>query len=557
VQVAIQLSYLTSENRKERLDVNILVPEFPQDDSDPLITLGVAVQAGLPVAISRSFLSGGHMQVRGITGAGKTSRGLFPIILQLLKANRSAPRAGGDPIVVFDLAGDHALFNSVRAAAEATKHTFRFFSLGQDHASQYFPPFQAAEPGDNGDRIAELLIEAFNLEHGSSYGKQYFTGQNFRALLSVADHLVQSGIPGQSVTMNKIAEYLESNKKKIRDADEIRVVFEFLKRISLLNPELAESHDKVIDLARAIDQGEVIYFYMPVLGQAISARPIVGLALHSLLRAATRRVEQSKPKKHCWVFVDEFQTVAGRSFQNYMFQCRKFGISLILSHHDNQQLRDRDTALDTIIDSQTAVKMLFSFVGDEIEELQRRSKTSHQRLKTYTRSWSSGSSIGMASSHSENFGPNGATSGFNMGNSSGTFASSGESISEREEILPIIDLNQIHDVSGTEGQFFLVINGKHGHIQPTAVQGEYAIPADTFHKFNQMALPKCEPRAPLSLPTVVALQLTAAQPGSKAPIGRADPMSKHHKELLAAFAEVEERLLWRHLSIDPEKTTDP
>jgi hypothetical protein len=34
-------------------------------------------------------------------------------------------------------------------------------------------------------------------------------------------------------------------------------------------------------------------------------------------------------------------------------------------------------------------------------------------------------------------------------------------------------------------------------------------------------------------------------------------MSKHHKELLAAFAEVEERLLWRHLSIDPEKTTDP
>jgi hypothetical protein len=86
---------------KKGLTVSILVPEFPQDDIDPLITFGVGLQWGLQVAISRSSLSG-HMQVRGITGAG-TSRSLFPIILQLLKANRSAPRAGGDPIVVLDL----------------------------------------------------------------------------------------------------------------------------------------------------------------------------------------------------------------------------------------------------------------------------------------------------------------------------------------------------------------------------------------------------------------------------------------------------------------------
>lgn len=466
------------------------------DDSHtaaPGVLLGLNRATGKPVHVARELLGAGHLHIRGRTGAGKTSRAMLPIILQLIASD---PRLGGtpEPVIVLDLGGDRALFHSVQSAAHHAGRAFRFFSLDPDDAWSYFDPFQAASKRpDRVIEMAEMLIEAFGLDNGPIYGGQYFTAQNLRALLHVATQLVKQKANQGEITIDDISKYLARNDRQIADAEQIRATFEFLGQYRQLKPPPGTPEDQVIDLNRAIQEGEIIYFFLPSMGKSVTVRPVAGLALFSLQQIAMRRPSLGLPIRRTWILIDEFQSIAGRSFENFLAQCRKFGLSLVLCHQTLSQLQNRDTALDDVVAKNTAVKLFFTAEGvDEVEELQAYSQTERVLLNgttdTRTETHTTGSMQGEAVTKSSHSSTTRSSS-----NSQATAKGLASAVSQREQIMPALDINEIQDVSATEGQFFLIMNTGRGHCQPQSVQGLHFLHAAVHHAIGNRPLPQRPP----------------------------------------------------------------
>lgn len=459
-------------------------------ETDSAILIGLHAQTGEPIHVERGFLAATHTHIRGRTGAGKTSRAMLPLILQLMGHE---PRDGGPPesIFIFDLGGDRGLFHCVRDAARHAGRVFRFLSLNADDDWHYFDPFQAASKRrEQIIDLAEMLIEAFSMEYGPIYGGQYFTQQDLRALLRVAEHLVKQKSAATDVTIDDIARFLEKNQKRIPDSDQIRAMFDFLCQYPQLKPHLAPSREEVIDLKRVLENGEVVYFFLPTIGKTITVRPIAGLALYSLQQLAMRRPEEGLPPRRAWVFIDEFQSIAGRSFENFLVQCRKFQMSLFLCHQSLDQLETKDSTLDQIVAKNTSLRMFFTAEGqDEIDELQAMSRTARVILHGTTTQRSeqetTGNMRGFAYTRSHidsSTRSSTASSAQSVGKSVGT--------NEREQIMPELEVNEIQEVSATDGQYFLVVNTGNGHMQPTPVQGLHLLLPASHLRASQLPLPK-------------------------------------------------------------------
>lgn len=513
-------STLRKGNRNLKEQVS---PAAPPADA---ILLGLNRATGEPVHVSRELLGSGHLHIRGRTGAGKTSRALLPLILQLIASD---PRTGGtpEPIVVIDLGGDRALFHSIASAARHADRVFRFFSLDPDDAWHYFDPFQAASyRSERVIEMAEMLIEAFGLDNGPIYGGQYFTAQNLRALLHVATQLVKQKADLGEITIDDISKYLARNDRQIADAEQIRATFEFLKQYRQLKPLATTPQDQVIDLHRAIQHGEVIYFFLPSMGKSVTVRPVAGLALFSLQQIAMRRPNQGLPMRRTWVLIDEFQSLAGRSFENFLAQCRKFGLSLVLCHQTLSQLRNRDTALDDVVAKNTAVKLFFTVEGvDEVEELQAMSRTERILLggttDTRTETHSTGSMQGQSFTKSARSSTTHSTS-----NSQSTSQGTASAVSQREQIMPALELNEIQEVSATDGQFFLLLTTGRGHQQPLAVQGLHYVHPDVHRTIGDRPLP----RRPLAVTATIAAAPPPPDPSPPKP--KSGPARNEERQLL-------------------------
>src|SRR5215470_9186911 len=123
------------------------------------VVLGKELSSGAALSIPRSKL--GHIHVRGMTGAGKTSLGILPLIAQLMKPYERNGVACADPIFIFDLGGDSSLFHTVTLLCKEARRTFRFLTLDPELESHFFPPFQAVPASErNALRIAEMLVTA-------------------------------------------------------------------------------------------------------------------------------------------------------------------------------------------------------------------------------------------------------------------------------------------------------------------------------------------------------------------------------------------------------------
>jgi hypothetical protein len=520
--------------------------------SESAILIGLQAETGEPIHVDRGFLASTHTHIRGRTGAGKTSRAILPLILQLMG---HAPSDGPpESIFIFDLGGDRGLFHCVRDAARHAGRVFRFLSLNADDDWHYFDPFQAASKRrEQIIDLAEMLIEAFSMEYGPIYGGQYFTQQNLRALLRVAEHLVKQKSSATDVTIDDIARFLEKNQKRIPDSDQIRAMFDFLCQYPQLKPHLAPSREEVIDLKRALENGEVIYFFLPTIGKTITVRPIAGLALYSLQQLAMRRPEEGLPSRRAWVFIDEFQSIAGRSFENFLVQCRKFQMSMFLCHQSLDQLKTKDSTLDQIVAKNTSLRMFFTAEGqDEIDELQAMSRTTRVILhgKTTQRSEqeTKGNTRGYAFTVSQ----------FNAATNSSAVSSSqsrGESVgmNEREQIMPELEVNEIQDVSATDGQYFLVVNTGNGHMQPTAVQGLHLLlPASHFRAAN-MPLPK-RPNTPSAGDTPEAIESIDKETAPAVPTPATPPRDPDRQQRLTQLWQaVEATLQWADLPIVPKR----
>lgn len=423
--------------------------------------------------VTRRFLAEGHMHVRGRTRSGKTSRVLLRLAIQLMQPYTENGQVRHDPVFIFDLGGDLALFNFVKRSAEQLGRRFRFLSLHPGDDSDFFDPFQSVPVGERDViRITTLLIEAFNLDNGLVYGGQYFTAQNLAALLSVVRKLSKE--EAKRLTLQDVARYLEreARAKKIRDADQIRMTFNFLLEYPQLLVDERTDPNRCIDMARSLAEGEIVYFFVPTLSEMTTARQIAGLGLYNLVYAAMQRSRNSLPNVRAWTLIDEFHELTGRAFEALLAQSAKFGVSLILANQTTSQLESRDSSLHQIVFDNSHIKLYLTVTCKrDIEDLQGLSED-HVRMLP--------------------------------GVSAKQFVSSTSSHAVEE---PTLRRSEILDISATTGDCILIIDDGSGHREPTRAEVPYAIDNESAYlKARSTPIP----RRPLADPNRADAQVLGA-----------------------------------------------
>ena len=166
------------ESEHQSLDV-LGGPNIKERDH---LFLGVQPSADFPVLLDRKLLAE-HAYFVGDSGSGKTSLGLMPLLIQLIRNETAGPGSEvmenatePPPIIVLDLKGDMALFNTIKHESAARKpDSFYYFTPEPKKESCYFNPFQSLD-SDNRSvvQLAQILLDALGLNHGEGYGKSYF-----------------------------------------------------------------------------------------------------------------------------------------------------------------------------------------------------------------------------------------------------------------------------------------------------------------------------------------------------------------------------------------------
>ncbi len=349
--------------------------------------LGVEPDARFPVLLDKSLLSE-HVYMVGDSGSGKTSLGLMPLLIQLIRGQNAG---GGEmspspPIVVLDLKGDPALFHTAREEAERRGVPFRFFTPEVGRASHYFNPFLSIASEQRSDiQLANLMLDALSLNHGDGYGRGFYSRQNRQLLY---DALTHEDRPQSFQELYDVVGDLRAEKPET-----YRDTFELISTIHALQTydNLAVSRslakpEQAIHMPSVLEERQVVYFWLPAAVESISVREIAKLALYSLLTAAIdrQRTHPRAEQRQAFVFIDEFQRIAAENFKVILEQARSFGVGAVLANQSVSDLNTPAVDLRPTVRTNTRVKRYFSVTDPA--DMRALSESSGEEVMV-TRSW--------------------------------------------------------------------------------------------------------------------------------------------------------------------------
>ena len=238
---------------------------IPVRERDHLF-LGVEPEADFPVLLDRSILAE-HAHLVGDSGSGKTSLGLMPLLIQLLRGDTSDQGESSDdepppPMVILDLKGDQALFNMMRHEAEqrspGNPDAFLYFTPEQGFDSCYFNPFASLMTERRSTlQLCQILLDSLSLNHGEGYGRSYYTRRIRKTLF---DALTREPQPR---SMEELGNRLQAMVRQNETED----VFELLATVEALTqyPQLAVREpnsptDRVIHMPSVLEKHQIVYF---------------------------------------------------------------------------------------------------------------------------------------------------------------------------------------------------------------------------------------------------------------------------------------------------------
>jgi len=328
--------------------------------------LGYEPSLHFPVLLSQRLLRE-HCYIVGRTGSGKTSIGVAQMLTQLIRGHRTetgwTPQS---PIIILDLKGDPLLFHSAREEARKRGQEFRFFTLNGGKASYRFNPFRGFDSKLRSvPQLVQLILDSLSLNHGPGYGKGYFSQQS-RYMLSQA--LTNSGKPDSFDGLYKTLDRMRrDDPRTYKDAFELLCTIEVLTHYwQLLSTKEQESNNpnEIIQMADALEERQVVYFYLEAALESISVREIAKLALFNLHAALLDRQAQGAEPRQTYLMIDEFQKAAGENFQTIIQQGRSAGMGVILVNQSLSDLKG-DIDLRPTIQTNTGTKMFFSVTDPE------------------------------------------------------------------------------------------------------------------------------------------------------------------------------------------------
>lgn len=446
-----------------------------------------------------------HIHILGGTGSGKTSLGVMPIIIQLIRGYAQPdPKTGGikpsdkQPIVIFDVKGDLALFHTARKEAEDRGQEFLFFNVDSTKASYYFNPFQVLrQHGATPSEQAHQLMDALSLNHGEQYGGSYFTRMNRQPLLQ----MLRKGTPQ---SFRDLYNQLKGDAKKRKQAEELFAALEGLidyPQLYTTKEQEEKQPETIIDFDRMFDRNQVVYFWLTAPTQSQAIREIGKLAIYSFFMTAIKRHAAGK-RKQSYLIIDEFQRLIGENLAQLVEQARGFGIGAILANQNISQLDTRDGKLWSLVNSNVRASLHFgSGDPDEKKLLSEMSGEIIDYLSSVTAT--EGLTKGRSEAHSSGVTSTSGSSGFSSvstsGTTSGTTESESSSISEsvadtREEFYrPRFRLEDLNGWFNDDRNFLFWVRRGSGLSNfrglPVKVEGIYTIDELTYKKRELLPWP--------------------------------------------------------------------
>lgn len=325
--------------------------------------LGSHIEEDYPVLLDREILSE-HAYIVGDSGSGKTTLGIIPMLVQIIRAKHAG-------IVIIDLKGDNALFQTVREEARNAGLTFKFFTNEMKKPTYSFNPFLQANPEHISlNQVCETMLEALNLNHGEGYGRSYFSRVARRWLSAILKS--QSSIKSfdDLYQFTRGDEYFKDPKER-QDAFELIAVIESLASFQQLNiaPSISSASQTVLENAihmpDVIAEKQIAYFWLPAAIESASVREIAKLAIYSLLNSAYWHRRTLESDLQTYLVIDEFQRIASDNFKIVLEQARSMGIGAILANQTFADLQTNDTDLRPTVQTNTRFKQIFSATDPE------------------------------------------------------------------------------------------------------------------------------------------------------------------------------------------------
>jgi hypothetical protein len=318
--------------------------------------LGSSLEGDYPVLLHRDLLNA-HAHILGDTGSRKTSIGIAPLLTQIIAREDSS-------VLIIDLKGDKALFESAREEAETAGMPFKWFTNIVGRSSYVFNPFAQSHVEQlTTNQLTQGILQALALEYGEDYGRGYYSALN---------ELVLTGY------LRKYRKHVRSFKELHRflsdkaaypgsgdDWEKTRHVAGVVDKLAQVGPlnvvaDGAEAPDHVrsqIDVPTMLGEKQVVYFYLSSAQEQATVPKIAKLAMFSLLTAASRRGHGEDQR--VYVFVDEFQRVISENISLFLEQARGFKLHFILANQTIGQLEKQGTNLTDVVESCTAFKQSF------------------------------------------------------------------------------------------------------------------------------------------------------------------------------------------------------
>lgn len=339
------------------------------------ILLGVSESGDYPILVHRE-IHDQHGHILGDTGASKTALGFAPQVTQKIAR-------GDSTVVVIDLKGDKALFETCRLEAARTKKMrFRWITNEIGRSSFCFNPLmQSHNQFLSVEQLAQELLQGLALDYGLGYGASYFTAMNETVMTNIVGATGARSFRELNERLNdrrwyadrwhdddwKQARHLVALVKKLAGSPSLNLV-------PGMYPDQPEVHEQAIDVANLLEEPQVVYLSLRSPLEAANAPTIARLFLWTMFTAAAH---QPQDQNRVYFFIDEMQQIVGDGIKLIFEQFRDLGGTIIGAHQTAGQLRRQGTDLGDTIDSCTAIKQVFR--ASDLNSLDRIEKLSGVR----------------------------------------------------------------------------------------------------------------------------------------------------------------------------------
>ncbi|QDV74552.1 hypothetical protein [Botrimarina mediterranea] len=307
-----------------------------------------------------------HFAIAGPTGQRKT---LFA--LSVLKQFVALPE---DVCVYVDLGGDPVAYWVLADAAKKADKPVYFFSLNNLHDTVSWDPVLGTPAYAVDTTVASSgVATGLELLHGSGYGRSFYGRLNQREVDSAFDNLIAA--KGRLPSFPELVRELSRMGEASRNAKHVSEAFLAAERL-LRYDALTGKRPRKLDLGQAIDEGAVIYFYLPTALREEASRSVASMLMRAVMAQCEHRCEEGLPKRYVHLGVDEYPQVAASrgAVDSAMVLARKWSLTIWAIFQDDTQLVTPEGDLRSIIRSQCQRILFARESEEEIKELRERSR---------------------------------------------------------------------------------------------------------------------------------------------------------------------------------------